>query len=75
MLQDKEIVTVEVLDTNQGGLITRCQSLQAFIPISQLNRPSSSWLSQEVRCSARLVIARRVIALSKRQAITVACHQ
>ena len=48
-LQDKEIFTVQVLDVNQGGLICRCQSLQAFIPISQLNRERDSWLSTEVR--------------------------
>lgn len=45
--RDKEIFTVQVLDVNQGGLICRCQSLQAFIPISQLNRERDSWLSTE----------------------------
>lgn len=50
-LQDKETFTAQILDVNQGGLISRCQSLQAFIPISQLNskiRGNSDWLSIEV---------------------------
>ncbi|DBA87273.1 TPA: Ribosomal protein S1 [Trebouxia sp. C0004] len=45
--KDKETFTVTVLDVNQGGLICRCQSLQAFIPISQLNRERDTWLSPE----------------------------
>lgn len=50
-VQDKETLTVQILDVNQGGLICRCQSLQAFIPISQLNskiRGRDNWLSIEV---------------------------
>ena len=50
VLQDKEILTVDILDTNQGGLISRCQSLQAFIPISHLAKGKDNWLSQEVSC-------------------------
>jgi len=46
-----------VLDVNQGGLICRCQSLQAFIPISQLNRERDTWLSPEVSCCAVLCCA------------------
>ncbi|KAL3141011.1 hypothetical protein ABBQ32_005525 [Trebouxia sp. C0010 RCD-2024] len=48
--KDKETFTAQILDVNQGGLISRCQSLQAFIPISQLNskiRGNSDWLSIE----------------------------
>lgn len=45
--KDKETFTATVLDVNQGGLICRCQSLQAFIPISQLNRERDTWLSPE----------------------------
>ncbi len=52
--QDKETFTATVLDVNQGGLICRCQSLQAFIPISQLNREKDTWLSPEVSCCAVL---------------------
>lgn len=52
VVQDKETFTVQVLDVNQGGLVCRCQSLQAFIPISQLNRERDTWLSPEVSCSA-----------------------
>ena len=55
--QDKETFTATVLDVNQGGLICRCQSLQAFIPISQLNRERDTWLSPEVSCSAVLCCA------------------
>ena len=50
-MQDKETFRTQVLDVNQGGLICRCQSLQAFIPISQLNskiRGKDNWLSIEV---------------------------
>jgi len=55
--QDKETFTATVLDVNQGGLICRCQSLQAFIPISQLNREKDTWLSPEVSCCALLCCA------------------
>jgi len=55
--QDKETFTATVLDVNQGGLICRCQSLQAFIPISQLNRERDTWLSPEVSCCAMLCCA------------------
>ncbi len=55
--QDKETFTATVLDVNQGGLICRCQSLQAFIPISQLNREKDTWLSPEVSCAAVLCCA------------------
>lgn len=50
-VQDKETFPTQILDVNQGGLICRCQSLQAFIPISQLNskvRGRDNWLSIEV---------------------------
>ena len=50
-VQDKETFTTQILDVNQGGMICRCLSLQAFIPISQLNskiRGKNNWLSIEV---------------------------
>lgn len=48
-MQDKETLNVRVLDANQGGLLCRVFSLQAFIPISQLAKDRETWLSLEVR--------------------------
>lgn len=48
-MQDKETLKVRVLDANQGGLLCRVFSLQAFIPISQLAKDRETWLSLEVR--------------------------
>ena len=55
MVQDKETFKVKVLEANQGGLVTRLLSLQAFIPISQLAKEKDAWLSEKVwfRCNAQ----------------------
>ena len=79
MMDNKEVVTVQILETVRAGVVTYLEGIRAFIPASQLSdayvEDTSEWLDRDVdvriiTCDPekkRLVLSGREVARDRRR--------